>query len=97
VEYAKPKKGEPNKRTIKGKAMYYHFKRKTWLPASNVAGTDTQSTSGVPPPTVNVAAPPPANPTSPTAGASSSRDAVLASATQQMGQIMSHLQQALQG
>jgi hypothetical protein len=97
VEYAKPKKGEPNKRTIKGKAMYYHFKRKTWLPASNVAGTDTQSTSGVPPPTVNVAAPPPANPTSPTAGASSTRDAVLASATQQMGQIMSHLQQALQG
>jgi hypothetical protein len=51
-EYAKPKKGEPNKRTIKGNAMYYHFKRKTWLPPTNVAGTDpTQSTTnGTPPP-----------------------------------------------
>jgi hypothetical protein len=97
-EYAKPKKGEPNKRTINGKAMYYHFKRKTWLPATNVAGTEPQSSNGAPPPTVNVATPPAANAQTPSAGASPlSRDAVLATAMQQFGQTITNLQQALQG
>jgi hypothetical protein len=97
-EYTAPKKGEANKRTIKGKEMYYHFKRKTWLPATNVAGTDPQSTpTGGPPSSVNVATPPATGTPTQPAGGSASRDAVLASATQQFGQIISNLQQALQG